>query len=205
MPPLWLEQLRRIQALAQTGLQYGRDAFDLERYTAILGSVDALVAVLGELAPDAAREVFVRETGYATPKIDVRGAAFDAGRILLVRERADGLWTLPGGWADVGESPAEAVAKEVREESGLEVRVAKLAALWDRDRQGHPPNPHHVYKVFFLCDVVGGAAAAGPETSDVGFFAPDALPPLSLGRVTPAQIRRMFEHHEDPSLPTDFE
>jgi ADP-ribose pyrophosphatase YjhB (NUDIX family) len=138
----------------------------------------------------------------------VRGAAFDGqGRILLVRENADaGRWTLPGGWADVNLSPAENVVKEVREESGLEVRVRKLLALWDRTRQGHPPSEFSACKVYFLCEVVGGSAAPGVETSEVGWFAEDALPEdLSLGRVLPRQLHRMFEHFRQPSLPTDFE
>ncbi|MBU6497657.1 MAG: NUDIX domain-containing protein, partial [Rhodospirillales bacterium] len=124
-----------------------------------------------------------------------------------VREAADGgRWTLPGGWADVGLSAAENVVKEVREESGFDVRVRKLAALWDRTRQGHPPQPFQAYKCFFLCDIIGGVATPSAETSEVAFFAEDAIPAdLSLDRVQPHQIARMFAHAAHPELPTEFE
>src|SRR5262249_59433055 len=119
------------------------------------------------------------EQGYATPKIDVRGAVFDANRVLLVREQSDGLWTLPGGWADVGESPAEAVVREIREESGFETQVCKLVALYDRNKHGHPPMLFHVYKAFFLCDLMGGRAAISHETSPVACFSRDEPPQIS--------------------------
>ena len=125
----------------------------------------------------------------------------------MVQETADGdRWTLPGGWADVNESPSESVVKEVREESGFNVHVTKLAAVWDRGRQGHAARVFSVYRLFFICDVVGGASATSLETSGVGWFAEDALPEdLSLGRVLPGQLRRMFEHARNPELPTDFD
>jgi ADP-ribose pyrophosphatase YjhB (NUDIX family) len=138
----------------------------------------------------------------------VRGAVFDgAGRLLLVREVQDeGRWTLPGGWADVNLTPAENVAKEVFEESGFEVRVRKLAAVWDRTRQGHGPAPFSAYKLFFICDITGGAAATSLETSEVAFFAADQLPAdLSTGRVLAHQVQRMFAHWRSPDLPTEFE
>ncbi len=123
----------------------------------------------------------------------------------MVREISDGLWTLPGGWADVNQTPAEAVVKEVWEESGFESRATKLAAVWDRRRHGHPPAFHHAYKLFFLCDLIGGAAKGSIETSEVGFFAEDALPPLSVHRVTAEQIRAMFRHERQRDLPTEFD
>ena len=133
---------------------------------------------------------------------------FDSeGRLLMVREVADsGRWTLPGGWADVNLTPGENVVKEVREESGFDVRVRKLAALWDRTRQGHPASVFSCCKMFYVCELVGGSAATSMETSEVGWFAEDAVPQdLSLGRVLPHQIRRMFDHLRDAALPTDFE
>jgi len=132
----------------------------------------------------------------------------DDAHILLVREIADaGRWTLPGGWADVNQPPSECVIREVREESGFEVGVRKLAAVYDRDRHGHvPPHAFHVYKLFFTCNIIGGTARPGLETSDVAFFAKDDLPlDLSLGRVQRHQIERMFEHWLTPALPTDFD
>ena len=206
--PDWLTWTRELQAIAQTGLAFARDPYDRERYEMLRDLASRIMAAHSNADLSRIAALFAGETGYATPKIDVRAAAFDDdGRILMVREVMDsGRWTLPGGWADVNLTPAENAAKEVREESGFEVRVAKLAAVWDRTRQGHPPAPFSCAKFFFMCEITGGAAAASLETSEVGFFAEDALPEdLSLGRVLPAQLRRMFAHWREPTLPTDWE
>jgi ADP-ribose pyrophosphatase YjhB (NUDIX family) len=211
--PDWLAWAREMQAIAQTGLAFTRDAYDRERYLR-LRALAARAMAAGAMAAGAGTEaarveaLFAAEAGYATPKIDVRGAAFNAaGEILMVREVLDGgRWTLPGGWADVNLTPAENVTKEVFEESGFEVRVTKLAAVWDRSRQGHGPSPFSAYKFFFLCEITGGAATPSLETSEVAFFAEEALPPdLSLGRVLPHQLRRMFAHRRQPALATEFE
>ena len=135
----------------------------------------------------------------------MRAAVFRENRILLVRESTDGAWSLPGGWADVGESPADAVVREVREESGYETRAVKLLAVYDRNRHGHPPFPFHAYKLFFRCELIGGEAALSNETTGVDWFAEDALPPISTIRVTAAQIHRFFEHYRNPDWPTDFD
>jgi ADP-ribose pyrophosphatase YjhB (NUDIX family) len=154
--------------------------------------------------------LFERESGYATPKVDVRAAVFDvADRLLLMRERSDGLWALPGGWADVGASPARNVEREVAEEAGYRVRASKLLAVWDRSLQGHvPAYPFHVYKLFFRCELLDEESQfdpQNPEISEVGFFAQDHIPALSCGRVLPAQIERMFAHHRHPHWPADFD
>jgi len=125
--------------------------------------------------------------------------------VLLVREIVDGRWTLPGGWADVNESPSRAVEKEIAQESGYRARAVKLAALYDRDRHGHGPSLHHVWKAFFVCEITGGEARGSYETDGVGFFDPASLPEMSLGRSTPAQVLRMLEHWHDRSLPADFD
>ncbi|GGE21461.1 putative ADP-ribose pyrophosphatase YjhB [Aureimonas endophytica] len=206
--PDWLTLARELQAIAQTGLAFTRDVYDRERYERLRGLASGLTGRLSEWPAALIEDLFVGESGYATPKVDVRGAAFDGeGRILLVREIADeGRWTLPGGWADVNLSPAENVVKEMREESGYEVAARKLAAVWDRTRQNHPPKVFSCCKVFFICDLVGGAPATSIETSEIGWFREDALPEdLSLARVLPGQLRRMFEHRRDPALPTDFD
>jgi len=138
----------------------------------------------------------------------VRGAVIDeAGRILMVREVVDaGRWTLPGGWVDVNQTPAESVVREVREESGYEARVRKLVGVWDRARQGHPPLPFSIVKLFFLCMPTGGTATTSQETSEVGWFGEDEIPAdLSLGRTLPHQLRRMFAHWRDPALPTEYD
>ena len=206
-PPSRLDWARRLQALAQTGLTYASDPYDIERY-------EALRRIAAEMAagnaPEAAtlEEAFARETGYATPKVDVRGVVFDVeGRVLLVRERSDGKWTLPGGWADVGVSPAENVEREISEETGFQARAMKLLAVYDRRLHGHPAMLYHVYKMFFLCEITGGEAAVGgtTETDGVAFFAQSEIPPLSTGRVTAAQLDRFFEHRLQPDSPTDYD
>ncbi len=205
--PDWLLWAREIQAIAQTGLAFNPAPYDHERYAALQALAARIMASRGGGGPAMLEGLFAAQSGYATPKVDVRGAVFRDDRILMVREAADaGRWTLPGGWADVGLTPAENVVKEVREESGFEVRVRKLAAVWDRSRQGHTPQLFDAYKLFFLCDITGGEAAVSAETTEIGFFAEDALPPdVSLARVLPHQIARMFAHMRDPDLPTEFD
>jgi ADP-ribose pyrophosphatase YjhB (NUDIX family) len=206
MNPEWLMWAKRLQAVAQTGLTYAKDPFDIERYESIR-SVAAEMMAMGSGEGSAAFFVKLLSTdvGYATPKVDVRAAIFRDGRLLLVREREDGCWTLPGGWADIGDSPSTAVIREVKEESGYDVKARKLLAVLDRDLHGHPPIPYHAYKLFFLCDIVGGDAHAEQETDAVDFFPNDEIPPLSLTRVTPAQIARLFEHFRHPEWPTQFD
>ena len=206
--PGWLTWARELQALAQSGLAFTKDPYDRERYEALRALAARVLAANTGFPAPAIETLFTGETGYATPKIDVRGAAFDQdGRILMVREVADGgRWTLPGGWADVNLTPAQNVVKEMREESGFDVTVRKLAAVWDRARQGHTPGLFSCAKMFFLCDIVGGAAGVSLETSEVGWFSEAALPTdLSLGRVLPKQLHRMFAHARDPALPAEFD
>lgn len=205
MEPQWLDWARRLQAIAQSGLAYEPHAYDRERYEQIREIAAEMMAEgsAGAIAP--IRDLFAGEAGYATPKIDVRGAVFHDHRILLVQEREDGGWTLPGGWADVGESAADAAVREVREESGYDTRAVKLLAVYDRNRHGHPPIPFHAYKLFFQCELTGGAAASSHETAGVDWFAEDGLPVLSTSRVTAAQIRRLFDHWRNPHWPADFD
>lgn len=205
MLPKWLEWARRLQATAQTGLTYARDPYDIERYQDMRALAVEIAAAHTLDTGERIDALFRDQHGYATPKVDVRGAVFQDDRILLVHERADGAWTMPGGWADVGDTPARAVEREILEESGFEARAIKLIAVHDRDTQGHPPGPFAIYKLFFLCELLGGAPATSTETAAVGFFAEDALPPLSAGRVTRFQIARAFAHHRARDLPTEFD
>lgn len=205
MDPKWLEWAKRLAAAAQNGLAYNTDPFNVERYESIRAvAAEMMAAGSGEEA-QTVRQLLEGEVGHATPKVDVRGVVFREDGVLLVRERLDGLWSLPGGWADVYDSPSEATVREVYEESGYQTRAVKLLALYDRARHEHPPMPFHVYKVFFLCEIVGGAPAKSVETDEVGFFPEDGLPELSIGRVTERQIRRFFEHSRHPDLPADFD
>ena len=205
--PAWLVWARELQAIAQTGLAFATSAYDRERYTAIRSLAARIMGTHSNIDFVRIERLFTEQTGYATPKVDVRGAVIEDGRILLVREIEDfGRWTIPGGWADVNQSPSESVIRELREEAGLEVRVRKLAAVYDRARQGHPPHPFNVYRLFFICDVVGGSPKVGLETSEVAFFGEHEIPEdLSTERILPHQIRRMFEHAQDKDLPTDFD
>ncbi len=191
----WLEWTRRLQAIAQSGLTYAKDPYDIERYEQVRRIAAEIASSHTEAPVDRIDNLFSGESGYATPKLDIRAVVLnEQEEVLLVREKEDGLWTLPGGWVDVGESPSEAVEREVKEESGYEVRAVRLLALWDRDKHPHLPLPFHVYKIYFQCQRLGGKAlSASTETSEVGFFAPSYLPELSLGRVTPWQIQRLAE------------
>ena len=206
MDPSWLRWARELQAIAQIGLAYGPDVYDKERYEAVRVMAAEMMAERSESNSETILQLFTRETGYATPKVDVRGAVFRDDAILLVREASDGKWSLPGGWADVNESPSENIVREIAEESGFETRVRKLAAVLDRSRHPHVPvKPYHVYKMFFICDITDGAMKPNHEIHEVGFFKENAIPELSLARVLPAQIERMFAHWRQPDLPTEFD
>ena len=194
-----------MRALAQNGLTFTRDPFDRERYRELQRLAAELLAGELQIPPEQAEAFWSGEEGYATPKVDVRGGVFSDDRVLLVRERADGKWTLPGGWVDVNDSPAAAVEREIREESGYTARAVKLAALIDRRRHPHPPSVHHIYKLMFVCELTGGQATTSSETDAVGFFPVAALPELSTGRVLAPQIARLYEHHLHPDLPTQFD
>jgi len=204
--PAWLGLARELQAIAQAGLFYSRDKFDTERYERLRALAAEIMARGAGVRAEQVLDLFRQDTGYATPRVDVRAAAFRDGRILMVRERSDGRWALPGGWADVNLTAGECVVREIAEESGFAARAVKLCAVWDRRRHGHlPPHPFYVYKLFFLCEITGGEARPSLETSEVGFFAEDALPELSGGRNQAHQIARLFAHWRNPELPTDFD
>jgi len=195
----WIALSRELKSIAEAGLRYGENAYDRERYARIL---ELASAPLSAVAPGFE---WPHEFGYATPKVDVRAVVFDGDSVLLVREASNGLWTLPGGWADLNISPAENAAKEVQEEAGLEVVVEKLIACWDKDKQGHPKQPEHVYKLVFLCRKIGGELTTSHETDAVEFFPIDQLPELCPHRAADHYIDLARRHHADPSLPTAFD
>lgn len=206
MDPQWLAWAKRLQAIAQNGLTFNQNPYDIERYEQVRQIAAEIMAGgetarVGELA-----RLFASQEGYATPKVDVRGIVFREGRLLLVREMLDGCWSPPGGWADPCESSGESVVREVFEESGFETRAVKLLAVYDRSKHPHEPHfPFHIYKLFYLCEIVGGEATRSDETSEVAFFGREELPELSLTRITPGQIERMFEHYEHPEWPTEYD
>ncbi len=201
----WLGWIQRLQAIAQDGLTYSEDTYDLGRYEMLRDVAAEILAAHSQGNIEEARELLELETGPATPKVDVRAAVFRGDEILLVKELADSGWSLPGGWADVGESPAEATVREVYEESGYEVRAVKLLAAYDRDRHGHPPIPYHVYKLVFLCELLDNFPSGETDTEEATFFVETEVPELSTSRVTRDQIARLFEHHRHPELSADFD
>ncbi|HWD59874.1 MAG TPA: NUDIX hydrolase [Stellaceae bacterium] len=205
LEPGWLAFARELHAIGQTGLHFAKDTFDRERYGRLRELASEMMAAGSGIAGSEVAELFGVEIGYATPRIGVRGAVFRDDRILMVRETTDGRWSLPGGWAEVNQTARESVEREIREESGYTARAIKLAAVWDRTRQGHPPAPVSVCRLFFICELTGGTPRPSIETTEIDFFAEDALPELSPGRVLPHQIRRMFAHYRQPDLPTEFD
>jgi len=189
----WLKIARELQSIAQAGLTYTQNKYDLERYEQIKQLSKNIVDEYSGLAMEKIDQIFELEEGYLTPKVDVRGVIFQEDKVLLVKETIDGKWALPGGWADVGYTPSEVVEKEVQEEAGLKVKVKRLMAVLDKKCHPHPPDLYYVYKMFFLCDQIGGQLKRGMETSDVGYFSIDELPELSTGRNTKGQIEMVFE------------
>lgn len=195
----WLEWAKQIQAISQTGLAYSKDMYDIERFEMLRKLSVEIMNEYTDAGEEKITELFAREEGYATPKVDVRGVVFRDGKILLVKERSDGAWALPGGWADIGLSPKEVAVKEVKEESGLDVRAVRLLGVIDKKFHDHPPSPFHTYKMFILCELTGGEAMHdGMETTQVGFFAEDELPELSAERNTVQQVSRMFDYWRHP-------
>jgi len=204
MDARWSDWAARLNAIAHNGLLYAQNHFDLERYTAVRQiAVEILEAHTG-VEPAVIRDFFQREQGYATPKVEVRGAVFRQGKLLFVKEPEDGLWSLPGGWADVGESPSHAAVREVLEEAGYSTRAAKLLAVYDRNKHPHPAIAHHAYKLFIRCELLS-LEPTGKAEAEAGFFGEDAIPALSTMRVTAEQIARLFEHDRHPDWLADLD
>jgi ADP-ribose pyrophosphatase YjhB (NUDIX family) len=198
---------KELAAIAQTGAHFSKDDYDLHRYRRVSELASRLLSGCSDVSPDEIYAWSKEEFGYATPKVDVRAFVRDGDRVLLIREDVDeGRWTLPGGWADVNESPSQAVVREVEEESGYTVRPIRLLAVLDRERQGHvPPFPYHVYKMFFHCEIIGGAPRKTSESSQSAFFREDELPELSLSRVLPGQIHSFFSSIRSGSTETMYD
>lgn len=202
----WMNIATRLKAISQAGRTFANNDYELKRHLEIEKITAEILAAHTDLSYDKIIAILQDDCGYPTPKTDSRGVIFKDNKILLVKEIADGGWTLPGGWCDVGLTPSENVIREVWEESGFEVITTKLLAVLDRTKQGHKPDyPFNIYKMFFLCQITGGSPKTSNETSAVEFFSEDNIPNLSLSRTMPQQIKRFFEHLRNPSLPTDFD
>ena len=201
----WLEFAIRIQSIAQAGLQYGRDKYDLERYGQLRDIAAEMIAAKTDISVTKVRDLFCNETGYQTPKIDTRAAVFLGGKILLVHEN-NGTWSLPGGWCDVDQSVASNTEKEVREETGFTVSAQRLLAVQDWRKHNVTNYAYGVIKFFVLCHYVDGAFSENIETTGIGFFGKEELPQrLANEKCTREQIEMCFRMQEDPGLPTLFD
>lgn len=204
-PPRWLDWAREIEAISQTGLHYSQNDYDLKRYKRLLEISADIIANYSALDRDQIMGMYLSQKGYATPKVDVRAAVFKDGKLLMVKESADNGWTMPGGWADVGDVPSEAAERETQEEAGFCVKSRRLVGIYDANRTG-PLDVFHAYKIIFLCDLVGGEATTSSETSAVDFFGPGEIPPrLSGERTRPRHIADAFAVLADPDRPVVFD
>ena len=201
----WLDWAKQLQSIAQAGLTYSKDVYDMERFEQIREISIEMMSTYTEMDTPIIRELFANETGYATPKVDIRAVVFKDTRTLLVKENTDGRWALPGGWADIGLTPREVAVKEVKEESGFEVKPVKLLGVLDKKCHPHPPSPYHVYKLFIQCEIIGGKPTEGIETSAIDFFPEDELPALSIARNTRSQIEMAFRSLKNPEEPVQWD
>ena len=202
----WIDWAEQIRAIAQNGITYTDGGFDLERYHQLQTIAHEMTAALTGAPVGQVDDFFLPDKGYTTPKIDLRAGVFKDGKILLVRERSDNCWALPGGWGDICEPASKGVEREVFEESGFTAKARKLAAVRDAHRHPyHPRNPHHIYKMLFLCDLTGGEATLNIEISEIDFFDIKKLPELSQGRTIEDDIHLLTRHLNDDALPTEFD
>lgn len=203
--PRWLEWAQEIQALSQTGVHYAENEYQRDRYQRLIEIAAEIVAENGGVPYPLILDAYSRQMGYATPRVDVRGAVFQNGELLLVREIQDGGWTMPGGWADVGDIPSHAVEREVWEEAGYRVKASRVIGVYDANRTG-PLELFHAFKVVFLCDILEGEPRPSNETSEVALFSRKALPGVLSGeRTKPYHIRDAFNALDHPDLPTVFD
>jgi ADP-ribose pyrophosphatase YjhB (NUDIX family) len=203
--PRWLEWAREIQSLSQTGSHYAENEYQRARNARLMEIAAEIVAEHTGIGLRPLLDVFQIQKGYATPKVDVRGAVFRDSKLLLVRERQDNGWTMPGGWADVGDVPSQAAEREVWEEAGFRVKASKVIGVYDANRL-EPMELFHAYKLVFLCDLLDGEARPSSETSEVAFFGKDEIPPVLSGeRTRPRQIQDAFAALQDPMMATKFD
>jgi ADP-ribose pyrophosphatase YjhB (NUDIX family) len=203
--PRWLDWAREIQAIAQTGLHFAADDYNRGRYQRLMELAVEMASECGGLRPEDVERAFLSARGYATPKVSVRAAVFRGGKILLVRERVDGGWCMPGGWADVGDTPSQTVEREVLEECGLRVRAARLVGVYDANRADGELEVMHAYDLVFLCDDLGGEPHSSNETSEAGFFGLQEIPPLSAARTSLLHLQAAFALAENPDRTAEFD
>jgi len=203
--PRWLEWAQEIQALSQTSAHYSENDYQRGRCQRLLEISAEIISECGDLEYPVLVDAFQAQIGYATPRVDVRGAVFRDNKILLVRERADGGWTLPGGWADVGDVPSMAAEREVWEEAGFHVKARKVIGVYDANRTG-PLEVFHAFKLVFFCEIIDGTARPSDETSEVEFFGIHEIPTILSGERTKTRhIRDAFNSSLEPNCPTVFD
>lgn len=198
MNDLFLGFAKKIQSIAQIGLTYNENPFDIERYQELREISFKMMEALSNTKVEKIAQLFEHEKGYQTPKVDVRSLVFRGDEILMIQEKMDNCWAPPGGFADIGLTPHEIAVKETWEESGLKVEPIRLIAVLDKNRHNHPPSPWDIYKLFILCKETGGELKTGTETLDARFFKLNELPPLSTGRITRDQIEMAYEFKDNP-------
>jgi ADP-ribose pyrophosphatase YjhB (NUDIX family) len=201
----WLDWAREIQSLCQTGLAFSKTNYETVRFNRLIEIAAEIVSVHSNLDKLELSKQFVEHPGYATPKIDVRAAVINDGKILLVQEISDDKWAMPGGWADVGDYPSEVVIRETKEESGFDVLPLKIIGVFDANRSGRPIEFFHAFKIIFLCELVGGEAKISDETKDVRFFDFDNLPEFSPNRTNMIHINEILEHLKNNDRPAAFD
>ncbi|MDX2049868.1 MAG: NUDIX hydrolase [Rickettsiaceae bacterium] len=198
--------ITELQALAQSGITYSKDQFDIERYKKILIIAAKLLSNNSNHKYTDVLELFTNDSGYATPKIDLRAAVFKNKKILLVKEKNDNLWSIPGGWADVNLSPSENIIKEIKEETGFDAVILKLIGIFDKRKNNGIIKWPHVYKIFFLCEINGCQSEySKDEIIDINFFGLNNLPSLSKERVNEDQIQKCFAHYTKKDVMADFD
>ncbi len=200
----WLEWAVELQALAQSGLYYGKDKFDIERYQRIREISAEMLSYKTEIPYEKVYNIFCTDTGYQTPKIDTRVAIFKDNKILLVHE-ANGTWSLPGGWVDVNLSVEENTIKEVKEEAGIDAVVKKIIAVQDREKHNLPIYAYKVCKIFSLCEATGGSFTENIETTGYDYFKLENLPKLAEEKNNEEQIKMCFECYKSEYWETLFD
>ena len=193
----WIDWVVELQSIAQAGLHYSKDIYDIERFERIREITAEIISNQSDLPIEIVKHLFCNEYGYQTPKLDTRAAIFQNGKILLVKEKSTGTWCLPGGWVDVNESVKSNTVKEVKEEAGLDVLPTRIIAVQDRNKHNSPQYAYGICKIFVLCDIISGSFAPNNETSESGFFCIDELPLLGEEKNTSTQIRMCFDAYHD--------
>lgn len=201
----WLKWAIEIQSLAQSGLAYTNNVYDIERYEKLREISAEMIAEKSNLNLEKVKDLFCNETGYQTPKIDTRAVIFKDNKILLTHEN-NGTWALPGGWCDVLESVESNTIKEAKEETGLDVKATKVIAIQDRNKHNTPVYAYGVCKVFILCEVVGGKFEENIETTEIKYFSLEDLPQnLAEEKINREQIEMCFEAYNNKEWETQFD